>query len=81
MTKGYFHGHEIEISPLGGWVFSDSKNPVTDVPCKKCGKIGDPDACLGTLPGVDFACCGHGNREESYVKFTNGVILRGFIIE
>jgi len=33
------------------------------------------DACLGTLPGVEFACCGHGIT-QGYVKFNNGKIIR-----
>ncbi len=34
-----------------------------EVPCKRCGKLPTPegyDACLGYLPGVASACCGHG---------------------
>ena len=27
---------------------------------------------------VDNACCGHGVQEESYIRFTNGVAIRGF---
>lgn len=34
------------------------------------------DPCLGTLPGVSFACCGHG-RTEGYIMFDNGRIMRG----
>jgi len=55
-------------------------------PCKNCGltfqgsNVGDPDPCLGNLPGVDNACCGHGVRENSYVRFTNGVVLTGFVV-
>jgi hypothetical protein len=53
-------------------------------PCKKCGKrfqrsnAGEPDPCLGVLPGVDNACCGHGVRSEAYIQFTNGTVVRGF---
>ena len=48
-------------------------------PCKRCGKPpnkGGEDACLGHLPGVRFACCGHG-EQEGYIMFTNGVTIRG----
>jgi len=49
--------------------------------CKSCGmeyKPGEePDPCLGTLPGVMEACCGHGNNGKAYVMFTNGVLFRG----
>ena len=26
-----------------------------------------PDTCLGTIPGVSHACCGHGRVEGAYV--------------
>ena len=46
-------------------------------PCPTCGKrpleSGD-DACLGHLPGVVNACCGHGGR--GYVQFANGITIR-----
>jgi hypothetical protein len=33
--------------------------------------------CLGTLPGVLFACCSHGGmRGGGYIYFENGVIVR-----
>ena len=53
-------------------------------PCKKCGAIfeeGEPDACFrGELPGVNFACCGHGVDESAYVSFENGIVIRGFTL-
>jgi hypothetical protein len=27
------------------------------------------DACVGTLPGVANACCGHGETQMAYVQF------------
>lgn len=51
-------------------------------PCKNCGHQKeirmDVDGCLGYLPGVLDACCGHGNNKESYIQFQNGVLIRGF---
>ncbi len=52
------------------------------VPCVKCGKLPTKeghDACLGTLPGVTDACCGHGVT-ESYIIFENGMIIRGSLV-
>lgn len=46
--------------------------------CGKCGRqvvSGQPDPCLGWLPGVDYACCGHGGS-TGYVRFSNGVTIR-----
>lgn len=35
------------------------------------------DPCLGKLPGVMYACCGHGKDDESgYLFFETGVIIR-----
>lgn len=43
-------------------------------PCKHCGLRITPeghDPCLGTIPGVMNACCGHGRDEEAYVQFSS----------
>lgn len=69
---------------LGGadWRYADNMQPIPDVaphPCGLCGKHeaeNGHDPCIANLPGVAFACCGHG-VEEGYVKFENGLILRG----
>lgn len=42
--------------------------------CGECGlrpTIEGHDACIGTLPNVMNACCGHGGRNEPYVQFWN----------
>lgn len=47
--------------------------------CKHCGKPPTPegyDACIGELPGVLHACCGHG-VEDGMVRFTNRKVIRG----
>lgn len=87
---GYFRGYKT-IFINNEWFYEDTmeKSGFSGVvrPCKKCGKvfegsnIGDPDPCLGTLPGVKNACCGHGVRSQSYICFENGVIIRDFKIE
>jgi hypothetical protein len=46
--------------------------------CRKCDKprTGDGhDPCIANLPGVQNACCGHG-REQGYIMFDNGLIIR-----
>ena len=47
-------------------------------PCVCCGGTSEHDDCLGMLPGVKYACCGHGDRDNAYIMFENGVIVRGF---
>lgn len=36
-----------------------------------------PDPCLGYLPGVKSACCGHGDPSMAYVQFDSGHTIRG----
>lgn len=86
-VTSYFRGHPIYYSNKG-WRYEDNLNLMEGVkprPCKKCGKKfaaqGVADPCLGDLPGVKKACCGHGIREKAYVMFTNGVVIRGFEID
>lgn len=89
-AKGFFRGHPL-IWVKNKWIYKDDG---TDIPanggeirpCKKCGALftlgeGEVDPCLGVLPGVSNACCGHGIRSRSYVCFTNGVVLKGFVVE
>lgn len=63
------------------WIYLDTKEPIEGNPrvCKRCGKSPTPeghDSCLGTLPGVLNACCGHG-YEDGYIMFENKVLIRG----
>lgn len=95
MFEGYFRGHKtVSIQDGKGYTFKweyrdngesiiidDDKHNIR--PCKKCGKtfgFNDPDICLGTLPGVTFACCGNGIKEESYILFDNGLRISNFVI-
>jgi len=83
----FFRGHPIHWNGKE-WRYTDNGEPIPAQggeirPCKKCGKLetlgeGEVDPCLSNLPGVDNACCGHGNPERSYIRFTNGVIVEGF---
>jgi len=37
--------------------------------CKVCGELKggkEPDPCLGYLPGISHACCGHGKTAAAY---------------
>src|SRR5258708_36783092 len=36
-----------------------------------CAADEDPDPCLGFIPSVRFACCGHGDLRFAYVFFEN----------
>ncbi len=79
MLRGYlvhFDGEE--------WRFSDTDEATEgtwfDRPCGHCGLHNTPeghDGCLGTLPGVMNACCGHGSVDEAYIQPCTGSTVRG----
>ena len=86
-ARSYFRGHST-IWKNNKWVYEDNGDDAgfngIVRSCKKCGavfqgsNVGEPDPCLGNLPGVDNACCGHGVPEQAYIRFTNGVVIKGF---
>ena len=77
-------GHAIEIDADGQtWIYSDTLTAVAKDPDRACGRCNAPnrddghDACLGVLPGVANACCGHGCQADAYVQFADGLRLGG----
>ena len=79
----YLRGHEI-VFVNGHWRFKDTMECTAATRERRsCGLCGKPttaeghDDCLGTLPGVANACCGHGNIESAYVVFDDGRRLGG----
>lgn len=82
-TADSFRGNQIVEKEPDIWVYADDGSEVsktwTTRPCGQCGiatgKDGH-DPCLGTLPGVMNACCGHGAVKGAYIQFTGGLILR-----
>ncbi|MBM7580029.1 hypothetical protein [Jeotgalibacillus terrae] len=76
-------GHEIYYDGEQ-WRYKDNDQPTMKHwkyrACGYCNKPNRPDehdACLGELPGVINACCGHGQSDEAYVMFENGEAARG----
>lgn len=67
------------------WYFAETGKPIPPrhgkvPPCPVCGELPTQeghDHCLGTLPGVEYACCGHGVVGMAYVKFEDGRVVRG----
>lgn len=43
--------------------------------CKKLRTVDGHDPCIANLPGVRYACCGHG-RTEGYIFFETGLTMR-----
>ncbi len=63
-VHSYLRGHPVTVRGPG-WTYDDTGEAVGDGsrPCARCGKPPTPeghDTCLGALPGVKAACCGHG---------------------
>ena len=79
MARCYWRGHAIHTM----WVYSDSHQKVEKNPNRKCGNCNKPnrkdghDACLGKLPGVMNACCGHGRTKEAYIQFLDKFCIKG----
>lgn len=80
MAFAYLRGYKIETlggtTDMSQWVWSDTKKSVLDNPrpCRFCGREPLPiesktgwgvDACIGVLPNVLAACCGHGDRSRA----------------
>lgn len=72
------------------WRFCDTDEPTVETwskrPCGHCGLYGNSndgevDPCLGFLPGVTNACCGHGDPDMAYICFQGGLVLRGFDVD
>ena len=81
MTKSFLRGHSI-IYQNGEWLYQDTKSPTVSNPrpCGHCGKpntIEGHDACLGILPGVMNACCGHGVNDNAYVQISPDHLING----
>jgi len=75
-------GHS--ISELGGvWVYDADGVPVASDPERACGACGldntpdGHDGCLGQLPGVMNACCGHGRSSDAYVQLPDRTVVSG----
>jgi len=57
-----------------------TKEQIRDLRCCHCDcprREDGKDPCLGELPGVKNACCGHGEPGKGYVSFENGVKIYG----
>jgi hypothetical protein len=48
--------------------------------CSHCGldrTIEGHDGCIGTLPNIMNACCGHGEINMAYVQFWDETTIQG----
>lgn len=70
MQRSYNRGHPI-VWLNNRWVYEDTKLPLDDRPCKRCGQQPTKegyDACLGHIDGATSACCGHGVTKSILIK-------------
>lgn len=80
-----FRGYKIRVDPrTNEFIFVDTGEPTIttwkDRPCGHCGLPNTDeghDGCIGTLPNVINACCGHGEVGSAYLQFEDGSELRG----
>ena len=82
MPKSYYRGYAvIYVNEL--WYFADTLQLVSNYLNRPCGKCNQPrtteghDACLGTLPGLMNACCGHGKKKNAYIQFLDSSTIHG----
>jgi len=81
MEDNFLRGHPIVL--VGNeWLYKDTKTPTANHE-RDCGHCGNSDSdeghdgCLGTLPGLMNACCGHGVECEAYIQYESGDCVRG----
>jgi len=80
MITSYKIGHIIEYNIENSkWYYLDNKEEANYFkPCPLCGNMPTKegyDFCLGKLPGVKNACCGHGIK-EGYIHFENDKTIK-----
>ncbi len=79
-ATGNLRGHPIYFDDV--WRYVDNNEPTVGAErsCGICLKATGPsgyDPCIGEVPGAVNACCGHGEDEEAYVQYPDGVRLDG----
>lgn len=85
MSTSKWRGNDIYKDFIGNWKYRSDNEFVCSDPNRKCGSCGldqtieGHDGCLGTLPYVMNACCGHGDKKDTYVQFTQGTIIQGLL--
>lgn len=84
-AKTTTRGHEMHYDG-SDWIITATGEKLADAElnctvCKQPCPLKEPDPCLGTLPGVAHACCGHGDPDKAYILFKNGVKVTGFKVE
>ena len=83
----YIRGNRVTLinSDKNIWIYDDGIQTDLEVdkalPCGRCGKPPTKeghDTCLGTLPEIWNACCGHGH-DVPYIQFEDEEVFRMII--
>jgi len=83
-VSSHHRGHKVHALQDSRGVYSDwryadgAKIKDEERDCPRCGSshdFKDHDHCIANLPGVEYACCGHG-VEDGYVKLFDGRSVR-----
>lgn len=85
MRNNKHRGHAIYFDEkYKKWRYEADDLPVESFwqgkPCGHCNEHNTPeghDPCLGTIPNVTNACCGHGEELEAYAILSNGRRVAG----
>ena len=81
MEQNSLRGHSI-IYVNDEWLYMDTMTPTVgnERSCGHCGIANTNeghDGCLGVIPKVMNACCGHGQNDEAYIQYWDGSDVRG----
>ena len=75
----HVHGHEVYWDDeKKEWYYTDDNEKFSENyrPCPKCNQLPSKDghdSCIANLPGIKFACCGHGMLTgQGYLSFNDG---------
>ena len=82
MQNSKLRGHNIVVIN-DQWFYEDTQTPTVgcERDCGYCGKSNTTeghDGCLGILPNVMNACCGHGMAAEAYIQYWDKDLRRIF---
>lgn len=80
----HLRGHPIYLDKDGEFRYRDNDNLTVKTyrrrdcgSCQKPNRPDDHDACLGELPSVINACCGHGDVSAAYIQWPDETCIRG----
>jgi len=84
VARAKWRGHPMHYDEQQScWLYTGDGLPISQDPSRPCGECGlgitpeGHDGCLGTLPGVLNACCGHGDESDAYIQYSDKTCSSG----